>query len=245
MPACQPAMIFSAIAARSASPIRDAVGPILLRHGVSHRRAGLAPVMPCRARQPDQRQRLTLRPARAGQLGDECVFGVEESVGIVRRRGGVGLLFAHRVQEPDSFSQRLVGLLELTQPGLADGPARPRRGLLRPHAPWPTPSVSPGESSCHYLLAESGRGRGHRRTPSPATVGTAMRHPPSSKPRPLLPIRQQLILDDELTNLRGVNPGLIDTTQPLHTGTELISQPAWQRGTRCVDVTDVVLVWTA
>ena len=199
--ACQPATILSGSprgrprrCARdrpdpSAAPGRPPVGRGLIGNARSSATARSSPAPGAATRSPPSARR-RVRSRRRG------------IVEIGHRRGGVGLFDVHLVQEPDSFSQRLVGRLELTHPC----PQTSQFGLiavLRGRLPpWPTLSVSPGEPSYHHLLAESGPGRDHRRTPPPPPPELAIRHPPSSQPRPLLPIRQQLILNDELTNLR-------------------------------------------
>jgi hypothetical protein len=73
------------------------------------------------------------------------------------------------VQEPDSFSQRLIDLLKLINARLQASDFGFM--LLRfGSAPWPR--VSPAESSHNYLLAESDAGRGRRQTPPSATAST-------------------------------------------------------------------------
>lgn len=59
------------------------IRPILLRDRIRNSRARVAAVVPGRARQTGQDQRLPLRSRDQRQLPDEVVLGVEESDGSV------------------------------------------------------------------------------------------------------------------------------------------------------------------
>jgi hypothetical protein len=110
-------------------------------------------------------------------------------------------LFAVRVQEPDSFSQGLVGLLEFTHPCLqasqfgfvTRGSGRPRLGQLR-SLRWggchPT-TFSRNQPSVEVTAEHSFAPPRH-----PATGQTL-----TDKPRRLLPIGLTVILMNQLNDL--------------------------------------------
>lgn len=72
------------------------VGAILLRDRLGDSRSWLAAIMPGRARNPGEFERLALRSGRGRQLGDEIVFGDDELDGslLVGTESGASPLIA-------------------------------------------------------------------------------------------------------------------------------------------------------